>query len=735
MPVFVKDNIKILFIHIPKAGGSSIEAAFREAGFFMHFHDHGPKKINSINPFMKCSPQHFHAEQINSVFNLNSFDEIFTVVRHPEKRFLSEFAMRHANLIGPTSKDLNNFQKECLETYQKNSFIYDNHIRPQNEFIVPNTKVFKLEDGMENIQEYFKRTHNIDLEIGRKLDSSKFKIGESSKIIMDNNKKLELEKFYSEDFDRFNYDREKKSVNNESSINFALAIRNYIKYLELDGNISEDKEIKQLTMLIIDSDYKISSYHIGRLCDLILQNILIKNITNCNIIKEHFNLLLQEDLKKDKLPMLVKYMFTIKNRNKNLYEKIIVCLKEDTLGNDKIQNLNVELYFKLIFRDGYINKISNNIIEDLLSSSESVLSAIFYSQNKKNQSYLLSLYKNENYKKLFVKNKDLLNIYNVINFKDKKYHNIKMQLKNINPNENMLFYKKLKIAICISGQLRGYEEAYESWKESGLIHENTAIFLSTWDEVGSKKATPGHCDRIFNGTFVELYKDLCIGRNYENVLSSFKNLSQELNKDSVVNKEKIRSFYQASAIQIQKESELDIEFKNNHERMYYKIEDAFSLIEDLSKFDLVIRIRPDKYIKTIKNINWKIIKEICDSGGVFTDMENVPNINPLVGIIVGDQFAIASPEKMKIYSETYSLFKNKLRLPMRGHNSLAKNLLTNNILTYCVPVESMGRLIPPKQYDDYEVCKLLEKYDNNIFKKDEIKKINLFINKFKEKEE
>lgn len=44
MPVFVKNQIKILFMHIPKAGGSSVEAAFMSSGFVMHFHDHGPKK-------------------------------------------------------------------------------------------------------------------------------------------------------------------------------------------------------------------------------------------------------------------------------------------------------------------------------------------------------------------------------------------------------------------------------------------------------------------------------------------------------------------------------------------------------------------------------------------------------------------------------------------------------------------------------------------------------------------
>lgn len=205
MPVFVKGDKKILFIHIPKAGGSSIEAAFRKSGFFMHFHDHGPKKINSINPFMKCSPQHFYAEQINNIFNLNSFDEIFTIVRHPEKRFLSEFAMRYPLLEKPTIENIDVFLKKCTDDYHKNPFVYDNHIRPQSEFIVHSTKIFKLEEGMDKIQNYFYEKHKIELKIEKKLSSSKLKIGESSKLPINNIIKEQVNTFYKKDFELFKY--------------------------------------------------------------------------------------------------------------------------------------------------------------------------------------------------------------------------------------------------------------------------------------------------------------------------------------------------------------------------------------------------------------------------------------------------------------------------------------------------------------------------------------------------
>lgn len=54
MPLFHKNNKRILFIHIPKAGGTSIEQFFKRNGWEMEFYDGGGK--GTKNEFTRCSP-------------------------------------------------------------------------------------------------------------------------------------------------------------------------------------------------------------------------------------------------------------------------------------------------------------------------------------------------------------------------------------------------------------------------------------------------------------------------------------------------------------------------------------------------------------------------------------------------------------------------------------------------------------------------------------------------------
>lgn len=92
MPVFQRDGKKVLFLHVPKAGGTSIEEFFKKNDWEISFLDRGGDL--SWNKFMKCSPQHMHAEILEKIFKINSFHAIFITVRHPFERIKSEFKWR-----------------------------------------------------------------------------------------------------------------------------------------------------------------------------------------------------------------------------------------------------------------------------------------------------------------------------------------------------------------------------------------------------------------------------------------------------------------------------------------------------------------------------------------------------------------------------------------------------------------------------------------------------------------
>ncbi|MBN9509331.1 MAG: sulfotransferase family 2 domain-containing protein [Alphaproteobacteria bacterium] len=144
MPVFFNDSIKILYIHIPKTGGTSVTLFFERNGFQTAYLD-GDILPTGLNTVRRCSPQHMHAETLNAVFNLGKFDYRFATVRNPLSRIVSEYKMRFAGREDPTPLDA--WLREILARYQHNAYIHDNHIRPQTEFLVPDCEVFKLEDG------------------------------------------------------------------------------------------------------------------------------------------------------------------------------------------------------------------------------------------------------------------------------------------------------------------------------------------------------------------------------------------------------------------------------------------------------------------------------------------------------------------------------------------------------------------------------------------------------------
>jgi len=136
-------NTSILYIHIPKTGGGSIEEFLNKNKFKRTIWTAKPWK------FSKCSAQHMHADLLNSFLNLDKIDYIFATVRNPIYRMISEYKWRIKRDIA--SNGFNRWYQEARQQYQADNFYADNHMRPMHEFITPNCTIFKLEDGFSTI--------------------------------------------------------------------------------------------------------------------------------------------------------------------------------------------------------------------------------------------------------------------------------------------------------------------------------------------------------------------------------------------------------------------------------------------------------------------------------------------------------------------------------------------------------------------------------------------------------
>ena len=198
MPVFSKENESILFVHIPKCGGSSISKVFQKNNWEESFSVRG-KSLSEIE-YLKSSPQHYHGEIIKNIFEISKFNKIFTIVRNPFNRLKSEFYRQLNNEIS-TNKSPEDWFNNVLEKYNQNNYIYDNHIRPQNEFILEKIHIFKLEEGLKKVYEYIFDQRFLFIK-EPKLKNMKYDHlieGQFLKI------KSKVEDFYSKDYELLKY--------------------------------------------------------------------------------------------------------------------------------------------------------------------------------------------------------------------------------------------------------------------------------------------------------------------------------------------------------------------------------------------------------------------------------------------------------------------------------------------------------------------------------------------------
>jgi hypothetical protein len=153
MPAYRIGNKNVLFIHVPKTGGTSIEA-FLEAHAQPALHNNGRKLLKAygsttLEPALAM--QHFHADLLESMFPAGFFDYAFMVVRHPLQRLISEYG-HSRNLRRVDSRlPFNIWAELALTTARLAPGVSNNHFRPQAEFRCFGAEVFKFEDGIGSI--------------------------------------------------------------------------------------------------------------------------------------------------------------------------------------------------------------------------------------------------------------------------------------------------------------------------------------------------------------------------------------------------------------------------------------------------------------------------------------------------------------------------------------------------------------------------------------------------------
>jgi len=158
MPSLALDDRLIWFAHCPKAGGTSVERFMVERWGAAVGHLHWGWDLwwtgggwRRADP--PCSPQHLTWADAAPRLP-RAPDAAFAVVRDPVARMLSEYRWQgHARRGTRAGRALarlpfSTWLGIMLGLAARNPYAFDNHLRPQADFVPPGARVFRLEDGL-----------------------------------------------------------------------------------------------------------------------------------------------------------------------------------------------------------------------------------------------------------------------------------------------------------------------------------------------------------------------------------------------------------------------------------------------------------------------------------------------------------------------------------------------------------------------------------------------------------
>lgn len=195
---------KIIFVHIPKCSGTSIEVALNLQNPENMYDKHGKNSMNIV------TRQHLTLAEIEKhVGDISGYYK-FTVIRNPYDRIVSAFHWLSHNVYVPESIKKMGF-KECVSKVLsmdpiERRFVFDGHFETQYSYVrgyARKVRVFRFENLKEEcfvqLQMQFGR-----VEFGHHLKSDRKPFQE----YFDQKTKELVKNFYIDDFKVFKYDTE-----------------------------------------------------------------------------------------------------------------------------------------------------------------------------------------------------------------------------------------------------------------------------------------------------------------------------------------------------------------------------------------------------------------------------------------------------------------------------------------------------------------------------------------------
>lgn len=171
MPLARIGGTLLFFAHIPKTGGTSVEAYLRAKG---------PLALHGDGAGWSRLPlQHLHRAAYAEILPPGSYDHGFAILRDPKARLISEFRMR-AEPVTPKLRplgwlrlarnraagrptyglrigrrlefmDFDAWAMRSFDAWRRDPMYRSNHMRPQTDFVDPAHRLFRFEGGLDPV--------------------------------------------------------------------------------------------------------------------------------------------------------------------------------------------------------------------------------------------------------------------------------------------------------------------------------------------------------------------------------------------------------------------------------------------------------------------------------------------------------------------------------------------------------------------------------------------------------
>ncbi|MAC81915.1 MAG: hypothetical protein CML66_28115 [Rhodobacteraceae bacterium] len=201
MPMVLSERGPVFFAHVPKTGGTSVEHYL-----YQRF---GPLSLNDVNKQANlpgtgliCAVNHLSALDLREMIPAQAI-LVFAMVRDPLERCLSEYAWQQG-ASRMSRMPFSTWLRVMARCVAIDARAYGNHIRPQDDLVPEQARIFRLEDGFDQMIDRIDTvtaSQRPDLAVGH----LKPRAGHGPQIRVHREDVALIQSLYARDYARFGY--------------------------------------------------------------------------------------------------------------------------------------------------------------------------------------------------------------------------------------------------------------------------------------------------------------------------------------------------------------------------------------------------------------------------------------------------------------------------------------------------------------------------------------------------